>query len=242
VNWSLGYAPQFLARVQRLDPQPEVATRLEEMRDAIVANQEPSGGWAHGPRNELPYPLDYAELAVVGDLLLASLGEIQRAGIEIPKEPVGRAIAYLEETSDGGGGIGYSTRPGQKGMGDAGRTAGALFAMARLGLTKKPLYKKLAGYLRRHLERLPGGHVSPDMHLLFGALACHELGKKDWKAYAQAFRIEILSLANGDGTFGVRPADTSRSGLGNTDRTMGPAWRTATFALILSLPLGHLSE
>jgi hypothetical protein len=42
------------------------------------------------------------------------------------------------------------------------------------------------------------------------------------------FRLEILSLYNGDGTFGVRPADTSRFGMSKTGRTMGEAWRRAT--------------
>ena len=86
------------------------------------------------------------------------------------------------------------------------------------------------------------GHVSPDFHFFFGALASRVLGKRDWSAFMSEFRLEYLSLYNGDGTFGVRPADTSRFGMSNTDRTMGSAWRTATFAMILALPAGHLDR
>ena len=97
-------------------------------------------------------------------------------------------------------------------------------------------------YLRRNLEQLPHGHVSPDFHYFFGALAARCLGKRDWANFVKLFRTEILSLHNGDGTFGCRPADTSRFGLGNTDRTMGVAWRTATFAMILALGSGNLDR
>jgi len=75
-----------------------------------------------------------------------------------------------------------------------------------------------------------------------GSLACRALGKRDWTAFMNEFRLEFLSLHNGDGTFGVRPADTSRFGMPNTDRTMGPAWRTATFAMILGLGGGRLDK
>lgn len=240
VNWALGYAPLFLARVQALAPERGTLARLDEMRAALIENMEPTGGWAHGPRNDLPYPLDYAELTATGNICLAALGELKSLGLAVPDEVIVKAVNYIEKSSDGGGGVGYSTRPGQQGMGSAGRTASALFAMQRLRLERRPFYKKLAGYLRQHLAEIPDGHVSPDFHLFFGALACRALGKKDWSAFMREFQLEFLSLHNGDGTFGVRPADTSRFGMSNTDRTMGAAWRTATFAMILALPSGHL--
>lgn len=235
VNWALGYAPLFLARVQAIDPTDEVKAKLVEIRDALLANMEPSGGWAHGPRNENPYPLDYAELVAVGNLCLAALGEISSVGIEVPKEKIVLAMNYTERTSDGAGGVGYSTRPGQKGIGSAGRTAGAIFALSRCGLDRHPFMKKLKSYYERNMAEIPHGHVSPDYHLFFGALAAKVLGKREWREFMDTFRPEILSLWNGDGTFGVRPADTSRFGMSNTDRTMGEAWRTATFTLILAL-------
>ena len=242
VNWALGYAPLFLAHVQATDPSDAVKEKLVQIRDAILANMEPTGGWAHGPRNEYPYPLDYAELVAVGNLCLAALGEIDSLGIEVPAEALVKASDYLEKSSDGGGGVGSSTRPGQQGMGSAGRTAGALFALSRCNLERRPFFAKLAGYYRRNLDQIPHGHVSPAYHLFFGALAARALGEKDWRAFMDAFRMELLSLHNGDGTFGVRPADTSRFGMPNTDRTMGVAWRTATYALILALADGRLDH
>ncbi len=242
VNWALGYAPLFLARVQALDPDEATLNRLNWMRAALIRNMEPSGGWAHGPRSDLPYPLDYAELTATGNICLAALGELKSLGLQVPDEVIVKAVNYIEQSSDGGGGVGYSARPGQQGMGSAGRTASALLAMSRLRLERRPLYKKMSAYFRRHLADIPMGHVSPDFHLFFGALACRVLGKRDWSAFMTEFRLEFLSLYNGDGTFGVRPADTSRFGMSNTDRTMGVAWRTATFAMILALPAGHLDR
>ncbi len=240
VNWALGYAPLFLARVEALAPERATLTRLDEMRTDLIRNMEPTGGWAHGPRNDLPYPLGYAELTATGNICLAALGELKSLGLEVPDEVIVKAVNYIERSSDGGGGVGYSTRPGQQGLGSAGRSASALFAMSRLRLERHPFYKKLTSYLRRNLADIPDGHVSPDFHMFFASLACRVLGKRDWSTFVNQFRLEFLSLQNGDGTFGVRPADTSRFGMSNTDRTMGVAWRTATFAMILALPSGHL--
>lgn len=242
VNWALGYASLCLARIHALDPQRETELKLVEMKDAMLRNMEDSGGWAHGPSNDLPYPLDYAELTACGNICLAGLGEIRSLGIDVPKERIARAIDYIQQSSDGAGGVGYSRRPGQKGIGATGRTASALLALSRLEMEGHPFMKKLTGYLRQNLADTPHGHVSPDFHYFFAAQACRTLGKKDWLAFVKTFRTEILSLFNGDGTFGVRPADTSRSGLPNTDRTMGSAWRTATFAMILSLESGRLDR
>ncbi|MEN8151596.1 MAG: DUF6288 domain-containing protein [Planctomycetota bacterium] len=242
VNWNLGYGALALARLYSLDPTDAVKTKLVAVRDALLANMEESGGWAHGPSNELPYPLDYAELTACGNICLAGLGEIASLGIEVPKEKISLAVNYVTMTSDGGGGVGYSARPGQRGMGAAGRSASMALAMSRLSMERHPFYRKLTGYVRQNLAKTPHGHVSPDFHYFFASQACRVMGKKDWLAFVKTFRTEILSLWNGDGTFGVRPADTSRSGFPNTDRTMGVAWRTATFAMILGLESGRLDR
>jgi hypothetical protein len=160
----------------------------------------------------------------------------------VPKEEISKAINYVVMSSDGAGGVGYSARPGQRGMGAAGRTASMVLAMSRLGMERHPFHRKLTGYLRRNLADTPHGHVSPDFHFFFASQACRTMGRKDWLAFVRTFRTEILSLWNGDGTFGVRPADTSRVGFPNTDRTMGVAWRTATFAMILGLESGLLDR
>ena len=75
VNWNLGYGALALARLYSLDPSEAMKTKLVAVRDALIENMEESGGWAHGPSNELPYPLDYAELTACGNICLAGLGE-----------------------------------------------------------------------------------------------------------------------------------------------------------------------
>ena len=242
VNWALGYGSLALARIHALEPTDAVKAKLLELRDALIGNMEASGGWAHGPSNELPYPLDYAELTACGNICLAGLGEIRSVGIDVPKEKIALAVNYVVMSSDGGGGVGYSARAGQRGMGAAGRTASMVLAMSRLGMERHPFYKKLTGYLRQNLADTPHGHVSPAFHYFFAAQASRVMGRKDWSAFVAAFRTEMLSLWNGDGTFGIRPADTSRVGFPNTDRTMGVAWRTATYAMILGLESGRLDR
>jgi len=91
------------------------------MRDRILEYRHPTGGWAHGPKSDLPYPLDYAELTACGNICLAALGEISSVGIPVEKEDVAKSIDYIQRSSDGGGGVSYSHRRGQVGMGGVGR-------------------------------------------------------------------------------------------------------------------------
>jgi hypothetical protein len=53
VNWALGYGSLALARIHAFDPTDAVRAKLVELRDALLENMEDSGGWAHGPSNEL---------------------------------------------------------------------------------------------------------------------------------------------------------------------------------------------
>lgn len=143
-------------------------------------------------------------------------------------------------TSGGDGGIGYSANPGQQGMGDPGRTAQGAWAFALLDMKANPFYAKMSSYFRRSMEDLPGGHVSPIMHYTSAAFACMHLGAPYWKDFIALFRLEILAARRPDGTFSARPTEETAALHSNTDRELGPAWTTASYALILQVPKGKL--
>lgn len=238
-NWAYGYAPVFLGEVYRHAPTDELKKKLEEMIQTIARNQEKSGGWAHGPGG--PNALGYVELQIVGNWCLCALGTLKRLGFKIPQATVDKGVAYAVSTSSGDGGVGYSDQPGQKGIGDAGRTAGCIWAFSLLGLTKHPFYPKMASFFKREMENIPNGHVSPVMHFTASAFACMHLGAAYWKDFMELFRLEILAARRPDGTFSARPTEESVAMHSNNDREMGPVWTTASYVLIMQLPKGKLA-
>ena len=60
---------------------------------------------------------------------------------------------------------------GQKGFGWVGLTAGAVYALHRVGLPRHPFTRQAVGYLRKHWDDLPHCHATTCYHFLSGALA-----------------------------------------------------------------------
>ncbi len=237
VNWSLGYGGAFLGLVHRRAPDEELKGKLAAIAQAIVRNQEPSGGWAHGPGG--PNALNYVELEIVSNYCLLALGLARQAGVEVPQATVDRAVAYIEACSSAGG-VGYSTRQGQKGMGDPGRTAGAAVALEALDLERHPMHERMVKFATRGFAELYKGHVSPVMHYLAGGMMAHAAGPKTWAEFQQPFRREFLAARRPDGSFSARPTAETQKLHSNNDRQVGFAWTTASYLVVQLLPRGNL--
>lgn len=237
-NWELSYALMFLSEMARKTRRPDLKAKCKELVAKLNQNMEPSGGWAHGPGG--PNALGYLELEIMSNYALLGMGAAKRLGIDLDEGKVGKALAWIVGTSNGDGGVGYSQRQGQKGHGDAGRTAGALVAFAALGQRRHPFFPKMASFYARNVKKLAAGHVSPAMHLLAGAMGSKVLGGKAWKQFIAHYRLHIMGARKPDGSFASTPTRESKSMRNNTDMTVGPRWTTATYVIILSLANGKL--
>lgn len=238
-NWGLGYGGIFLAQVQLLSPMNGVKEKLVWVRDTILKNMEESGGWAHGPGG--PNALNYLELEIVSNYCLSALGGIAACGIDVDKAKVEKALTYVQKCGGGGPGVGYSTRQGQVGFGDVGRTSGAIAAFAALGRTDHAYYKPMVGFMQGNLRKIKDGHVSPMMHWLAAAIACRREGSKSWEAFWETQREECTMLRMPDNTFTARPTDESATLGKNNDRDMGAVWCTAHWVIILGLDKDNLT-
>lgn len=236
-NWELGYGLVFLAEVARKTRRADVKAKCQELVKRIEQNQEASGGWAHGPGG--PNALGYLELEIVGNYLLLGLGAARKLGLEVDEEKLEKALTWIEGTSPGDGGVGYSQRDGQR-FGDPGRTAGAILAFAALGQSKRPFFARMVGYFDQNRSKLREGHVSPAMHLLAGAMASRLLGAKAWEAYIDEYRPVVMQQRRPDGSFCSMPTAETQSLRNDTDQTVGGCWLTATYVLILALPEAEL--
>jgi hypothetical protein len=238
-NWGLGYGGIFLAQVELLSPVNGVKEKLAKVRDTILKNMEATGGWAHGPGG--PNALGYLELEIVSNYCLSALGGIAACGITVDKNKIEQALTYVQKCGGGGPGVGYSTRQGQVGQGDVGRTGGAVAAFAALGRTDHAYYKPMVGFVHAHLRDIKDGHVSPMMHWLAAAIACRKEGGKLWEAFWDTQRQECTMLRMPDNTFTARPTDESKLMGKNNDLDLGAVWCTAHWVIILGLEKDNLS-
>lgn len=237
-NWGLGYGGMFLAEVLAASPLPGLKDKLGWVRDQILANMEATGGFAHGPGG--PNALNYLELEIVSNYCIAALGGAMANGLEVDKARLEKALAYVQACGGGKGGVGYSTRQGQVGWGDPGRTGGAIMAFGAAGRADHPFYKPMVSYLAGNLHEIIDGHVSPTMHHLSAASACWREGGKTWDAYWAAQRNECTMLRSPDGTFTGRPTKESAQMGRNNDLDLGTVWNTAHWTIILCLEKDNL--
>lgn len=237
-NWALGYGGVFLGLVYQQTKDAKVKESLAAIAAQIVKNQEATGGWAHGPGG--PNALDYLELEIMSNWVLAALGLAQQAGVDVRADAIEKGMKYVELCAAGDGGVGYADRPGQKGMGEPGRTSGAIFAWMCLRQAKGGFYGKMTQYWERNMADITNGHVSPVMHYSTSGLAAHALGAGPWDKFMDRFRIEFLACRRVDGSFAARPTEESEMMHSNSDRSVGDCWITGNYLLILGLPNKNL--
>ncbi len=225
-NWGYAHAAIFLGELHEHAPNADVLAGLKAAVDALFASQEESGGWAHGPGG--PNALGYVELNIVAGLALSGLGLAKRAGVEVDEDAVEKALAYVEASSAGGG-VGYSTNPGQVGQGNVGRTAATWLGLRNLGEDDK----SVESYVKGHVDDWLGGHASLMQHVFLAGVAAAAGGSKTTKTFwMSAARDLVLALAP-DGSLQPRPWYESLSIGSNSDVSFGEVWTTAAWATVL---------
>jgi hypothetical protein len=229
-TWGYAHAILFLAELYAKEKAETTGQALRRFCNHLATIQTPEGSWCHSAKNE-PNPLKYTVLNAVGNLCLTALGLARQAGVQVNSQTIEKGIQYLEDSIDDRGGVSYSTRPGQKGHGEVGRTCGSVLAFIALKRQGNPNFVKMKIYLLRHLHELESSHASPVLHILNGSLACTGLGKEAWDRYWKWWGRRILDLQRPDGSFAAPTESTSEG----EDRA------TATQALALCLPEGRLT-
>ncbi|MCB9914890.1 MAG: hypothetical protein H6828_07025 [Planctomycetes bacterium] len=228
-NWGWVHAGIFAGELWRVSPSDDLQALVARCAAALFDNQEASGGYAHGPGG--PNALGYVELNIVGGMVLSALGLAQQAGYALDEDKLDRLVGYLEASS--GDGLGYSTKDGQRGLGNIGRTAAAWLGLRALGRDKSKLASSYAGYVKRNAGDVLGGHASLMQHVLFAGLAAQAQGGGAAKLYwGEVERDLVLALAP-DGSLQPRPWHESLAMASNSDASLGQVWTTAAWACVL---------
>lgn len=238
-NWSVMIGTMFLAEAYSHSPSAEIKAALDRGIVEIFRRMEPSGGWGHYHGG--PNPLNYIELEVMSTWALGAAGVLKRLKFRVPSDKVGRAIQFIEDCcAPGSGGVGYSPNRGQKGVGEAGRTGGALWVFGLHGLQGHSLYPLMANWFRRNLSGSTNCHGSIALGCLSAALGARQLGGQDWDAFVAAVFPKVLGQQQGDGSFS--PIRGTGAGAAGGDDSAGPNYNTGLYALVLQLDLGHLNH
>lgn len=234
-NWGYAHAAIFLGELQARTPDDEVKATLHEAARVLCANQEKSGGWAHGRGG--PNALGYLELNIVTGLALMGIGLAEQSGFEVPEQVVPRADEYLKSSSSGGG-VGYSAKPGQAGQGNIGRTACAWMGYVALGMRKAPFAKQMEKFINSNAGDLMHGHASLLQHVMLGGMAAHAIGKKAKKEFWEKAERDLVLARAPDGSFQPRAWHESLGIGSNSDVSFGEVWSTSVWALVLGTEAG----
>ncbi len=231
-NWGWAHAGIFLGELHARQPSESVRARLQDAATFLQKSQVQSGGWGHGP-GETKNALGYVELNIMAALTLNAVGLAKQAGCKIDEALVKKAAEYVEASSSGDGGVGYSTMQGQQGIGNIGRSAGAWLGYVNLGLTERPFHERMKSYVTHHIDDVLGGHASLMQHILLAGVAAQALGGEPEKKYWTAVQNDLILARAPDGSLQPRPWHETISMGTNTDVSVGEVWTTACWAIVL---------
>jgi len=231
-NWRYAYAGVFLGELAQQNDGEALHEAVQEIATTLCKRQEASGGFAHGPGG--PNALGYLELNIVGGFVLSALGQCKRAGATFDEKVVERLVDYLEKSGGGSGGVAYSTKDGQIGRANVGRTAVAWLGLVGMGQGGKPFAKKMKKWLGSNVHDVMGGHASLMQHIMLAGVAASALGSKAQKSYWKAMERDLTLCRCPDGSIQMRPWHESLNMQSNSDVTMGQIWSTASWAIVLA--------
>jgi hypothetical protein len=230
-GWLLGaeslYFAEWSARAGRAHPAlGALASRIADLQNA-------EGGWGHG--SDVSMDIYPTTLMATTWWALLGLGAARRFGVEIEDGVIDRGVSLMRDVQTTSGGIPYGGRPYRRGV-EAGRTAGAVLALAALGESEHPAAVRAADYLLSNLTSVRDGHASPAMHLAVGAHAVRLLGEVARDAYDRVVLTELRRVQRKDGSFndllGSSPDSFELMGSEETNR----AYITALYAAALAAP------
>jgi len=217
-NWRIAIGGAFLceyyASVKAKNPKATIDMKLiEKIAGECVKRMEDSGGWAHSP-GKLKNVLGYRELEVMSNWMLITLGCCQHLGCKsTPDKAVEKAINFIEKCcNEKEGGVGYSPRFGQKGVGCPCRTGGAIFAFGLLKKTDHELYPVMRDFWDKQYSKSVGAHGSPSLGVLQSALGARQIGKEAYENFSAECFPKVLEAAKKDGTFNVIPERVPEGG------------------------------
>lgn len=212
------------------DPFGELKKRFPELKDQLDGMQ--SGGG---------YP---ATLLAPSNCVAATLGLLRGLLGESQVKSVPAARDYYRKARLPNGSFPYDISQRQAGRAatNVGRTAGALWAWACLGMPRDTEYEQSVDYLFDRLDYVKEGHGSPCLNVMHGAFAARAIGEREFDVFRRYHIPRIVAAQEQDGVlpcicenkaFGVT-CDSKQLG-GSFFETGTTCYTTALHTLVLLL-------
>jgi hypothetical protein len=246
-TWEPAYAAIFLSEVERAQSSPAVKTALKKLVEQILKAQQEVGGWGHthkgpieGIKRDYPYPKTLTASTI---FCLAALSAAKECGIPVDQGSLDKGAKYLERTTSKGA-MGYSEEYGAWATHEqaASRAAASLVFLPRLRDPGDAWVAALDKFARDGFDRI--SPVTEDKHpyalFFLAAGGMHARGPEAWKK-TEKFRAEFLKLQKPGGAWGEERLSSPINGRNYSLFGDYDLYLTATYAIVLSLPLGNLS-
>jgi len=224
--YSHGITTIMLAEVYGMTKSEEVKKRLDAAVELILKAQKihksnrDKGGWRYQHNS------GDSDISVTGWQLVA-LRSARNCDLDVPKDAIEDAIAYIKRCAHPSGGFGY--QPG--GAPQQARTGTGVLALQLCGLYDEPHTIKGAEYLMKNPLQWNSEHFY--YALYHASNAMFQAGGKYWDFWKGHIEKLLLSKQQQNGCWPGSPGDGHAN-------TAGPIYRTAMAALALSIENRYL--
>jgi hypothetical protein len=230
-NWDLAYQGIFLAEyfLNGHFNDYELRRKLKSIYWNLVRNQLPDFTYGHSDLHH-DHSGSYTVVNIIGTHSLLYFGLLKKCGIEMDAVHLYKTQDYLEYCSAGG--VSYGDGGGG---GNATRTGSAVIGFMLLEDRAK-LGKHLAGTITNNLRKIPNGHGSQMMSLLWGSLGMAKGDMRSFRRHMDYHRWYFDLVRASDGGFFANPGNESLvMNWGGQDLGLGRSWATGIHALIMAL-------
>jgi hypothetical protein len=222
-----GFAALFLGEVYGMSAGGGETPQSQRLHEALVRAsrlisgcQNEEGGWRY-----YPVPND-ADTSVTICQIMA-LRSARNAGLEVPKEVIDRAVAYVKRLQNDDGGFRYQAQQPPSAWE---RSAAGVASLQYAGVYDDQAVRDGLRYLSRYGSPLRMSGNAGARHFYYGhyyaVQAMYLAGGEWWATWWPLIREDLLSKQKADGSW--------------DDSQVGPQYGTAMALIILQMPKRYL--
>ncbi len=236
-----GYSAMFLAQLidsessikKQAAQKPkfsrkQVIEKLRECCQSLEKLQLKNGGWQHGSGGK--NGLGYTHLMAATVTAMNGLAMAQQVGVKVDQKVINKGLEYIQKCTDKGH-VGYTI--GNRGSFSAGRNAGVLQILYRLGLQDDKLVKPIKSKLSNNLRGAQTGHGSPVWHLCYAGMAIGQLSPAARDEFNSLYRKKLLSGQQKDGSILAPAKQGEQIGRSEENKVWGALYTTPLIVLAL---------
>lgn len=195
-NWFLTMSGIYLAEYVLATGDEQWLPTIQLLCDCLAARQTEQGRYGHGIK--VGYGGKGLNIINTHAHLMWALAE--RAGCTIVATAWRRSLAEIEKSTGKNGGVRYWTL--QTGYWDACARTGQMALALSLRGESEPLYRRMAGYLDAHSNRMREAHATGSIGMIFGTAALRRIDREAYRRHLSNWRWYRTLMLQPDGSAG----------------------------------------